>query len=429
MNGYAPTTLDGTTIQTSLLSALRMGLIWDNEEPWAGRLSPTAGQAMFMPQDINTMLAAGCFTSSYHMETAEEIREQTWDAIAWGAKGILFNFFGTDGTSDLGFCGNSFEDNVNSGFSDVPYGENVTAPPGGVAPGWNSASQYYLGNWVKRNGNFYVCNSPVGPPSTDPASDNQHWGTSFTYSYYTLPISPKTGYLIPPQTVASQTTPCFPDHLLLAMDFSQKLPTNANAYLWIPCFSDFTILNNGNPDINIGDPITSAKINDYLQGVQGINSFSATPPTSGYAHDNQTALKNYYSQFLPGNANCGNPSVSNWGATTGFSWVPAGAIPAVGGWVEASNPDDASGTATNWPSGNWVAADRDLDKAFTIHNPDCSYTTPAVPPRHSGVTPLYDWGEIPFAFPISQDPGFATYGAVRLDLTVDLPRFHRHCIS
>jgi hypothetical protein len=120
---YRPQNFNQSQVQVNLLSWVRgtNGLIsYDpNGTPIIPYNSLTASSSTDDLANINNALRP-----TNQPNTSQEIRAVTWDAITWGAKGIIYNNIGSDGHDDIGFCGNKWEDDKESGFNDIfPLGD------------------------------------------------------------------------------------------------------------------------------------------------------------------------------------------------------------------------------------------------------------------------------------------------------------------
>ncbi|MDP4198310.1 MAG: T9SS type A sorting domain-containing protein [Bacteroidota bacterium] len=211
--------------------------------------------------------------------TTSEIREETWDCLTWGAKGIIFNPIGNDGGSNIGFCGKNFEDGVNSGFADVTNGDQVT-PQGGS-----------------------------------------------TYTFSELPgvaFHPNDGVIPPIRSSSDDPLTHFPDHVIW----------NGGDYLWVPTLSDYDIydgpLGSSNKLLSAGDQVdafsncpppnnTETKLDAYVKAMQNGWAYLGTYP-SGTAEDG--TKKSYYASRpqTHWNPGCQGPSciANNWNNWVAF---------------------------------------------------------------------------------------------------------------
>ena len=404
---YSPQSFDGESLQQTLLSSI------ERSQPTLKR-SSVAWLLPYSDLDNATALATlnHQLEPSYQPSTSWEIREQTWDCLTWGAKGIIYNPMGSDGLLNMGFCGNNFENTPNCGFSYLsdgvtpfPNGDLITAPPGNITMPWTSGSSYSVGQWVidKTSNNCgdqtpWVCVSDVSG-TLDPCGDAQHWAKSNTYCYYgNVNLTPASGYLIPPATTTSNSSDnTWPDHLIGEGHFDPTcscIKIYNGAVMWIPCITDFdiidqnqnTIMSSSHNDPVVADALPNeggvTGIEAYLCAVTGAKDRHGNGWSSTLGSNNNFVpddLRNYYLTML------NNSAPSAW-LPVKLSGNSVVSIP-----MTDPDPDNQPGTG-HTPISNWIAADRDLD---------IEYDQSSGPHRtgHANWQKYDYWGFIPFQYP------------------------------
>jgi len=407
---YAPQSFNTDQLQVNLLGALESGT-WQQTFPW----SLFASNISLSSTELNNIENA--LKPGIRPNSAPEIREMTWEGLSWGAKGIAYNPIGGGGPANIGFCGNSWEDQFNCGFSDIN-------PPISSPPTWQ-AGTYSPGQWVSDNPTsngiptYYLC---IAATSHEPPS--AEWESNASYNYYGyISISPSTGYVLPPATSASQVvrntngtlaSPCFPDHEIV-------FPCHNAYFLWIPCFSDFDVWDgpssnpNSNKILSVNDPVTSTHISAYLSGLQNYNNGWSTPSSDIASNTTYiNALVNYYSQFLTTNpaaqnsdwkpqsfsGGCGWPEASHPDIDNGTAWwsnhsVPGTLTPGDPAWNDPNNPhwDPSNGRPQNSYFSDWIAGDRELDNSTPWGG--------VTPPHRFNLAQYTGYWSIPFRYPAS----------------------------
>ncbi len=338
--------------------------IWVCVSPCVGQAPSCSSNTFWHPIPM-TLLSY--FGLGIQTPTKWEIREGTWDALTWGAKGIMYNPIGNDGVENRGLCSSTFEHDINSGFSDVG------------ADG--SASYAEFTNFS------FLPPDRVIPPMTN--HDYQNEGSVHTLS----------------------STQRFPDHWVHYVGSEANCPNSNCPKLWVPCISDFTIWNSSVQNsstlvLSAGDNVTSTMIDAYIRGVQQSNGWTSTPSTALLTQNSLMLadLTAYYANLPTNPSGPGSPY-----------WVAE----ATGG-SPAQNPDAPPGIS------DWLAFDRNLDNSY-----NSSWSTAEVWSDNAASTTnknVYDgwpktgcsgcyWGDAPISYPgtwfVCSITGVPTYYGVK----------------
>ena len=185
--------------------------------------------------------------TEFNPTTQWETREQTWHALAWGAKGIIYNPIG-DAAANMGFCGSNFQHQAQSGLSGI---------------------------------------GALGDTN---------------YEYFGIWYLPGNGYIIPPATpLYHDTDKTFPDHYVhyvhdtIEIVGADTIPRDTNYQIWVPVLSDFDIYNGPHTDstkiLSKDSVIDSHHIDAYIKAMQHSSSTSSSWTVPGASSD----LITYYS--------------------------------------------------------------------------------------------------------------------------------------
>ncbi len=236
----------------------------------------------------------------FALQTRWEIREQSWDGLAWGAKGIMFNPVGTDEGPNTGFCTSTLKTqepnpsnpstliDLTDGFDnpDFPlyllflapvssFSGGISSTPDGVTDGtakfYTTYSSVFqsgmVGSQITINGVNYTITAYVNP-STIQISGTPAAATGLTWSF-------PPQFLIPP--ISSSDPPSssgiyrFPDH---------QVKNSNGSTIYIPILSDYDIYNGdpnnggtllyskGTPIATDGDNTTYHMIDEYITDIQ-----------------------------------------------------------------------------------------------------------------------------------------------------------------